>query len=207
MLFLTSPLFLFKQSRMLLPGTRVIVCDRLESPLVNILLMTKLPSLDPLCWDMDGLLTLWQLLIPCSLGNSCYTLGFLIFIIIVRNFLYHSLYILTENSLKHLCSIRAWVPVSFFLSLSLSLRLIPWSAETRLPHSPARASTTLSRRRPVPSPPLERVPGAFVRDASPVSRTLLVFCINQGVSTSFSPSLSCRCLSIARSRSIKGPQQ
>ena len=121
MLFLTSPLFLFKQSRMLLPGTRVIVWDRLESPLVNILFMTKLLSLNPLSWDMDGLLTLWQLLIPCSLGNSCYTLGFLIFIIVVRNFLYHSLYILTENSLKHLCSIRAWVPVSVFLSLSLSL--------------------------------------------------------------------------------------
>ena len=64
---------------------------------------------------MDGLLNLWQLLIPCSLGNGCYTLGFLIFIIIVRNFLYHSLYILTENSLKRICSIRAWVPVSFFL--------------------------------------------------------------------------------------------
>ena len=94
---------------------------RLESPLVNILFMTKLLSLDPLSWDMGGLLTLWQLLIPCSLGNSCYTLGFLIFIVVVRNFLYHSLCILTENSLKHLCSIRAWVPVSFFLSLSLSL--------------------------------------------------------------------------------------
>ena len=70
---------------------------------------------------MDVLLTLWQFLIPCSLGNGCDTLGFLIFIIVVRNFLYHSLYILTENSLKHLCSIRAWVPGSFFLSLSLSL--------------------------------------------------------------------------------------
>ena len=111
----------FLSDSTLLPGTGVIVWDRLESPLVNILFMTKLLSLNPLSWDMDGLLTLWQLLIPCSLGNSCYTLGFLIFIIVVRNFLYHSLYILTENSLKHLCSIRAWVPVSVFLSLSLSL--------------------------------------------------------------------------------------
>ena len=105
---------------MLLPGTRVIVWDRLESPLVNILFTTKLLSLDPLSWDMDGLLTLWQLLSPCSLGNGCCMLGFLIFIIVVRNFLYHSLYILTENSLMHLCSIRAWVSISFFLSLSLS---------------------------------------------------------------------------------------
>ena len=156
---------------MLLPGTRVIVWDRLESPLVNILFTTKLLSLDPLSWDTDGLLTLWQLLIPCSLGNSCYTLGFLIFIIVVRNFLYHSLYILTENSLMHLRSIRAWVSMSFFLSLSLSLWLIAWNAETSLAYSSAWASKTLSRRCPVPSPLLERAPGAFVRDASPVSRT------------------------------------
>ena len=31
---------------------------------------------------------------------------------------------------------------------------------------------------------LERVPGAFVSDASPVSRALLVFCVNQGISAS-----------------------
>ena len=81
--------------------------------------MTKLLSLDPLSWDMDCLLTLWPLLIPCSLGNGCCTFGFLIFIIVERHFLYNSLYILTERSLKHLCSIRAWVPMSFFLSVSL----------------------------------------------------------------------------------------
>ena len=68
---------------------------------------------------MDCLLTLCPLLIPCSLGNSCCTFGFLIFIIIERNFLYNSLYILTEI-LKHLCTIRAWVSVPFFLSLSYS---------------------------------------------------------------------------------------
>ena len=68
--------------------------------------------------------------------------------------------------------------------LSLSPWLIPWSAEAHLAHSPAWASKTLSRRHPVPSPPLERAPSAFVRDASPVSRTLLVFCVNQRVSAS-----------------------
>ena len=129
--------------------------DRLESPLVNILFTTRLLSLNPLPWDMDCLLTLWPLLIPCSLGDSCCTFGFLLFIIVERNFLYHSLHILTEKSLKHLCSIRAWVPMSFFLSFSFSLRLIPWSAETGLAHSPARASKTLSKRHPVPSPPRE----------------------------------------------------
>ena len=109
--------------------------------------------------------------ISCSLGNGYCMFGFLIFIIDERNFLYYSLYILTEKSLKHLCSIWAWVPVSFFLFLSLSLQLIPWSTETRLAHSPSRPSKTLSRRHPVPSPLLERAPGALVRDASPVSRT------------------------------------
>ena len=49
--------------------TEVIGWDRLEMPSVNILLMTKLLSLDPLSWDMDCLLNLWPLLIPCSLGN------------------------------------------------------------------------------------------------------------------------------------------
>ena len=71
------------------------------------------------------------IIILCSLGNGYCTFGFLIFLIIGRNFLYYSLYILTEKSLKHLCSIRAWVPVSvclFFLSsvppsLPLSLSL------------------------------------------------------------------------------------
>ena len=114
------------------PRTEVIGWDRLESPSVNILLRTKLLSLDPLSWDMDCLLTLWPLLIPCSLGNRCCTFGFLIFIIVERNFLYNSLYILTERSLKHLCSIRAWVSVSFFLSFSLSFFLI---VDSRLPGS------------------------------------------------------------------------
>ena len=126
MLFLINPLFpisfccqkLVEQQAA--PRTEVIMWDRLESPSVNILLTTKLLSLNPLSWDMDCLLTFWPLLIPCSLGNSCYMFGFLIFIIVERNFLYNSLYILTERSLKHLCSIRAWVPVSFILSLSLS---------------------------------------------------------------------------------------
>ena len=105
------------------PKAEVIGWDRLESPSVNILLTTKLLSLDRLSWDMDCLLTLSPLLIPCSLGNGCCSFGFLIFIIVKRNFLYNSLYILTERSLKHFCSIRAWVLVSFFLSFSLSFSL------------------------------------------------------------------------------------
>ena len=121
-LFLTSLLFLSKQNSRLLWGTEIIVWDRLESPLVNIIFMTKLLSLNPLSWDMDCLMTLWPSLIPCSLGNGCCTFGFLIFIIVERNFLYHSLYILTEKSLKHFCSI---VCLSVSLSLSLPLSLSP----------------------------------------------------------------------------------
>ena len=44
-------------------------------------------------------------------------------------------------------------------------------------------------------------------DASPVSRTLLVLCVNQRISASFSLSLSYRRLCTTRFRSIKGPQQ
>ena len=40
-----------------------------------------------------------------------------------------TVYILLQDSIKHPCSIRAWVPLSFFLSLSLYFWLIPWSAK------------------------------------------------------------------------------
>ena len=76
-LSLLSPLSLFKRNSTLLPGPEVIVWGRLGSPLVNILFRTKLLSLIPLSWDMDCLLTLWPLLIPCSLGNSYCVFGFL----------------------------------------------------------------------------------------------------------------------------------
>ena len=91
--------------------------------------MTKLLSPNLLSWDMDGLLTLWPLLIPCSLGNGCYTLGFLIFIIVVRNFLYHSLYITHRKIIKAPLlhkSLGPCVCLSFSLSLSLSLTLLSW---------------------------------------------------------------------------------
>ena len=128
-------------------------------PSVNILLTTKLLSHNPLSWDMDCLLTLWPLLIPCFLDNCCCTSGFLIFIIVKRNSLYNSLYILTERSLNHPCSTRdlgSRVFLSLSLSLSLSLRppsplrLILWSMETRRTHSPALAFKTSSRERPGP---------------------------------------------------------
>ena len=129
-------------------------------PSVNILLMTKLLSHDPLSWDMDCLLTLWPLLIPCFLDNSCCTYGFLIFIIVERNSLYNSLYILTERSLKHPCSTRNLGPC---VSLSLSLPLAN-SLEHRNPLSSLSCPGFQDLR--------ERMSCAFVSGASP----LLGFC-------------------------------
>ena len=108
--------------------------------------------------------------------------------------------------LKHLCSIRALVPVSVSLSLCLFFRLIPWSAEALWVHFPARASKTLSRRCSAPSPHREGAWG-LREQSKPHAGALLAFCVNQGISASFSPLLSYRRLRTTRFRSIKGPQQ
>ena len=50
--------------------------------------------------------------------------------------------------IKHLCSIRAWVPMSFVISCWLLL----WSVETRCAQPPTQPSKTVSRRCTVPSP-------------------------------------------------------
>ena len=125
-------------------------------PSVNILLTTKVLSHDPLSWDMDCLLTLWSLLIPCFLDNSCCTSGFLIFIIVERNSLHNSLYVLTERSLKHPCSTRGLGPR---VSLSLSL---PPANSLECGNPPSSLSC------PGFQDLLKRVPCAFVSSASPV---------------------------------------
>ena len=66
--------------------------------------------------------------------------------------------------------------LSFSLSFFLSLRPILWSAEACWAHFLARACKTLVRGCLVPT----------WSSASPVSRALLVFCVNQGISASFS---------------------
>ena len=73
-----------------------------------------------------------------------------------------------------------------FLSLSPSLffRLIPWSVEALWVHFPARASKTLLRRRSVPSPHREGT-WRLSEQSKPHARTLLAFCVNQGISVSF----------------------
>ena len=120
---------------------------------------------------------------------------------------------LTLCWLKHLCSIRAWVPVSFFLvflsvclSVSLYFWLISWSAEARWAHLLARVSNTLSGRHTVPSPTQE---GTWcLRAAAQTLRIrLLIFRVNQGISASFSLLLSYCRLQTTRFRSIKGPTE
>ena len=167
MLFLINPLLLISfccqklVEQQAAPRTEVIGWDRLESPSVNILLMTKLLSPNPLSWDMDYFLTLWPLLIPCSLGNGCCMFGFLIFIIVERNFLYNSLYIVTERSLKPPCSTRGLGPVSFSLSLSPSLSLPPANS-LEYGNPPSSFSC------PGFQDFLERTPCTLVSSASPV---------------------------------------
>ena len=96
--------------------------------------------------------------------------------------------------------------MSCSLSLSLSFRLIPWSAGALWVHFPARASKTLSRRRSAPSPHREGTWG-LREQSKPRTGALLAFCINQGISASFSL-LYCLIsrLWTTRFRSIKGPQ-
>ena len=100
-----------------------------------------------------------------------------------------TVYMPTPCWLKPLCSIRALVPVSLFLSLSLSLflffRLIPWSAEALWVHFPAWASKTLSRRRSVTLPHREGAWG-LCEQRKPCAGALLAFRVNQGISASFS---------------------
>ena len=117
-----------------------------------------------------------------------------------------TVYMPTPCWLKHLCSIKALVPMSCFLSLSLSLKLFPWSAEALWVHFPARASKTLSRRRSAPSPNLEGTWG-LRQQSKPRAGALLAFCVNEGISASFSLLyfLIGR-LWTTRFRSIKGPQ-
>ena len=143
---------------------------------------------------------------PCSLDKGCCTFGFLISIIPERSFLYHSPYILRKIVKAPLLH-QSLGPRVFFVSLSLSLsvwfsgawRPVVLTFLPRLLRSSQEDTLCLH--------PLEGAPGAFVSDASPMSRALLVLCVNQRISASFSFLLSYHQLCTTRFRSIKGPQQ
>ena len=126
--------------------------------------------------------------------------GILIFIFAENNYLGKTVYMPIPCWLKHLCSIRALVPVSFFLSLSpsfplslpLFFRLIPRSAEALWVHFPAWASKTLSRRRSVPSPHRESAWGLREQN-KPLVRDFIGFlCKPRNISLFLSPLLSYR---------------
>ena len=90
-----------------------------------------------------------------------------------------------------------------FLSLSPSLffRLMPWSAEALWVHFPARASKTLLRRCSMPSPHREGA-GCLREESKPHAEALLAFCVNHGISASFSPLLSYHWLRTTRSSGL-----
>ena len=72
--------------------------------------------------------------------------GILIFIFAENNYSIYAHFMLIKTPLLH----QSFGPC-VFLSLSLSLRRLLWSAEALWVHFPARASKTLLRRRSAPS--------------------------------------------------------
>ena len=125
--------------------------------------------------------------------------GILIFIFAEKNYT-----MLIKTPLLHQSSCPC-----VFLSLSFSLSLSGYffgvqrpSEFTFLP-GPLRPS----QEGALHLQPIKRAPEASVNRANPVPGALLAFCINQGMSASFSPLLSYRRLRTTRFWSVKGPQQ
>ena len=99
--------------------------------------------------------------------------------------------------------------LSFSLFLSLPLSFSGWSPGAQRPSEFTFLPRLLrpSREGALRLHPIERAPEASVNRASPVSGALLAFCVNQGISASFSPLLSYHRVRTTRFRSIKVPQQ
>ena len=154
--------------------TKVTGWDMQESPSVNILPMTKLLSFVPLSWDMDCLLTLWPLLIPCFPGNGCCTFWFSDLYHCQKKFLVKQPLYTWRKIIKTPLLHQSLGPhvflsfsLSFFLSLSLPLSF-PLSPANylELGNLPSSFSCLGSQD------PMERVPWDFVSSAGPV----LAFC-------------------------------
>jgi len=144
--------------------------------------------------------------------------GILIFVFAENNYSIKAHTMLIKTPLLHQSfGPRVFLSLSFslsfplFLSLSLSLslffRLIPWSTEGLWVHFPGQVSETLSRRRSAPSPHREGAWG-LREQSKPRAGALLAFCMNQGISASFSLLyFLIGWLWTTRFRSIKGLQQ
>ena len=136
-----------------------------------------------------------------------YKSGILIFIF-AENISCKTVYMPTPCWLKHLCSIRALVPPVFlFLPLSLSLSSYFFGVQRLSEFTFLPGLLRPSREGALCLHPIERAPEASMNRVSPMPGALLAFCVNQGISASFSPLLSYRWLGTTRFRSIKGPQQ
>ena len=129
--------------------------------------------------------------------------GILIFIFAENNYLGKTVYMPIPCWLKHLCSIRALVPVPFFLSLSGYFFGVQRPSEFTFLPGPLRPS----QEGALHLHPINRAPEASVNRANPVRGAFLAFWINQGISASFSPLPSYCRLRTTRFWSIKGPQQ
>ena len=86
---------------------------------------TQLNHFTSLHFDMDRLLALWPLLLLVSLV-TCEVWSLDLYL---KRLPCITVYILLQNSIKHLAPPETWVPVSFSLSISLYFWLIPWSAK------------------------------------------------------------------------------
>ena len=135
--------------------------------------------------------------------------GILIFIFAENNYLvreYNAHTMLIKTPLLHQ-SFGPRVLLSISLSLSLSCSGYFFGVQrlsefTFLPEllGPSREGALCLH-------PIERAPEASVNRASPVSEALLAFCVNQGISASFSLLyFLISQLRTTRLRSIKGPQ-
>ena len=80
---------------------------------------TRLNHFTSLHFDMDRLLALWPLLLLVSLV-TCEVWSLDLYL---KRLPCITVYILLQNSIKHLAPPETWVPMSFSLSLSLSLFL------------------------------------------------------------------------------------
>ena len=132
--------------------------------------------------------------------------GILIFIFAGNNYSIYAHTMLIQTALLHQ-SFCPRVLLSLSLSLSLSPRLFLWSAEVLCVHFAAQASKTLSRRHSVSSPHREGAWG-LREQSKPRAGAFLAFCVNQGISASFSLLyFLISWLWTTRFWSIKGPQQ